>query len=298
MSHRKTTEEFINGANEIHNGKYDYSKVEYIRAHSKVCIICPEHGEFWQEPNQHLKGCGCPKCSGKYQWTTNEWIQEASIRNNNFYIYQNTHYINKSTKLTVTCPIHGDFNIMPYDHLCGHGCPKCVGKYHYTTEEWIEKANKVHCWKYNYSKTKYINSTSKVCIICPKHGEFWQNASHHLNGVECPMCGNVSKLEDKTKHLLLLLNVEYEQQKRFKWLGLQSLDFYLPQFCAAIECQGTQHFNEKEHFGGNDGLLKTKERDERKRKLCIENNVKLYYINYNENVEDKLNKILKEITEK
>ena len=298
MSHRKNTEEFIKEANIIHNGKYDYSKVEYSRAHSKVCIICPEHGEFWQEPNQHLKGYGCPKCSGKYQWTTKEWIQEASIRNNNFYIYKNTHYINKSTKLTVTCPIHGDFNIIPYDHLCGHGCPKCVGKYHYTNEEWIEKANKVHCGKYNYSKTKYVNSTSKVCIICPKHGEFWQNAGHHLSGVGCPMCGNVSRLENKTKEILQSLNIEYEQQKRFQWLGLQTLDFYLPQFCTAIECQGIQHFNEREHFGGSDGLLKVKERDTRKRKLCVENNVNLYYINYNENVEDKLNEILKEITEK
>ena len=297
MSRRKTTEKFISEANVIHNGKYIYSKVEYSRAHSKVCIICPEHGEFWQEPNQHLKGYGCPKCSGKYQWTTKEWIQEASIRNNNFYIYQNTHYINKSTKLTVTCPIHGDFNIIPYDHLCGHGCQKCVGKYHYTNEEWIEKANKVHCGKYNYSKTKYVNSTSKVCIICPKHGEFWQNADHHLSGVGCPMCGNVSRLENKTKEILQSLNVEYEQQKRFQWLGLQTLDFYLPQFCTAIECQGIQHFNEREHFGGSDGLLKVKERDTRKHKLCVENNVNLYYINYNENVEDKLNKILKEISQ-
>ena len=297
MSHRKTTEEFVTEANIIHNGKYDYSKVEYVRAHSKVCIICQKHGEFWQEPNQHLKGYGCPKCSGKYQWTTNEWIKEASKRNNSFYTYEKTHYINKSTKVIVTCPIHGDFKIIPYDHLCGHGCPKCSEKYHYTTNEWIEKANNVHCGKYDYSKTKYVNSTSKICIICPKHGEFSQNPSHHLSGVGCPMCGNVSRLENKTKEILQLLNVEYEQQKRFQWLGLQTLDFYLPKQNIAIECQGIQHFKENEHFGGNDGLIKTKERDERKRRLCVENNVKLFYINYDENVEDKLNKILKEITQ-
>lgn len=56
---RKTTEEFVNEANKIHNGKYDYSKVNYIDSNTKVCIICPIHGEFWQTPINHLCGKGC-----------------------------------------------------------------------------------------------------------------------------------------------------------------------------------------------------------------------------------------------
>jgi hypothetical protein len=295
MSHRKTTEQFIKEADVIHNKKYDYSKVEYIRAHSEVCIICPEHGEFWQTPNQHLKGYGCSKCGGNYKWTTEEWVREASKKNNYFYTYENTQYINKKTKVNVTCPIHGDFEIIPYDHLCCHGCPKCNGKYHYTTEEWIEKANQVHLNKYDCSKTIYINSKSKVCIICPKHGEFWQIANHHLNGVGCPMCGNVSKLEEKVCKLLNSLNIVNERQKHFQWLGLQSLDFYIPSKNIAIECQGIQHFEEVDHFGGESGLLEIRERDERKRNLCSENNVGLYYINYDDNIEEKLNYIISQI---
>lgn len=38
---------FIKEASEVHNNKYDYSKVNYYNAHKEVCIICPEHGEFW-----------------------------------------------------------------------------------------------------------------------------------------------------------------------------------------------------------------------------------------------------------
>ena len=45
-----------------HNNKYDYSKVDYINSRTKICIICPKHGEFWQTPANHLHGCGCPKC--------------------------------------------------------------------------------------------------------------------------------------------------------------------------------------------------------------------------------------------
>jgi hypothetical protein len=57
-----TTDEFAKKAAIRHNNKYDYSKVEYKCTDKKVCIICPEHGEFWQTPHSHLKGCGCPKC--------------------------------------------------------------------------------------------------------------------------------------------------------------------------------------------------------------------------------------------
>ena len=59
------TESFIQKAKEIHSDKYDYSKVEYIGSQTKICIICPKHGEFWQRPADHLRGCGCWKCGGK-----------------------------------------------------------------------------------------------------------------------------------------------------------------------------------------------------------------------------------------
>ena len=56
------TNDFIKRSNEIHGNKYDYSKVKCNGTKNKVCIICPEHGEFWQTVESHLKGCGCPKC--------------------------------------------------------------------------------------------------------------------------------------------------------------------------------------------------------------------------------------------
>lgn len=62
FSVRKTKEEFVNDAIKVHGNEYDYSKVDYIRNNIKVCIICPKHGEFWQTPNAHLCGRGCPLC--------------------------------------------------------------------------------------------------------------------------------------------------------------------------------------------------------------------------------------------
>ena len=56
------TVDFIKRANEVHNNKYDYSKTEYKGNADDVCIICPEHGEFWQRAGNHLRGVGCKQC--------------------------------------------------------------------------------------------------------------------------------------------------------------------------------------------------------------------------------------------
>lgn len=62
MPRKKTKEMFVSDAIKAHGHKYDYSKVNYVNNHTKVCIICQEHGEFWQLPKDHIKGKGCMKC--------------------------------------------------------------------------------------------------------------------------------------------------------------------------------------------------------------------------------------------
>ena len=71
--------------------------------------------------------------------------------------------------------------------------------------------------------------------------------------------------------------IEYKRHKKFDWLGLQHLDFYLPKYNIAIECQGEQHYKPIDYFGGNDGFISQKERDLRKFGKCKDNNVELLY---------------------
>jgi len=61
-SNKLTTEQFISKAKSIHGDKFDYSKTKYVNGETKVCIICPTHGESWIFPNQHLIGFGCRRC--------------------------------------------------------------------------------------------------------------------------------------------------------------------------------------------------------------------------------------------
>ena len=118
-------EQFIQKSNEIHNNKYDYSLVEYQNMKTKVKIICPIHGQFEQEPKHHLNGCGCPNCKG-FNKNTDKFIEESKLIHGNSYDYSLTEYINSQIPTIIICPIHGQFQQIPNNHLSKkYGCPSC-----------------------------------------------------------------------------------------------------------------------------------------------------------------------------
>ena len=288
------TNEFIEKAKKVHGDRYDYSKVEYVNTMSKVCIICPEHGEFWQSPNHHLSGNNCPKCSHRsYLHTTESFINEAKKIHGDKYDYSKVKYINSHTKVCIICPIHGEFYQLATNHLRGKGCPKCKSKsisekLLSSKDEFIRKANIIHGNKYDYSKVEYINSQEKVCIICPEHGEFWQAPNQHLRGNGCKLCRE-SHLEREIRVALSENNINFTVGHHFKWLGRQHVDFYLPDYNIAIECQGEQHFIKANRFNRKRTLEEIIEQDKNKNELCKLNNVIiLYYTN------DKIDKLIDE----
>lgn len=193
-----TTDKFIIKAKAIHSDKYDYSQVNYIGSKNKVEIICKEHGRFLQSPNVHLKGCGCSKCraidiSKLLSSDTDKFINKSRNIHNNKYTYEKTVYINNSTKVIITCPLHGDFEQIPNSHLLGHGCPECKAKnssklLKYDKQQFIEKAQTIHCGMYEYNNSEYSNAHSKINITCIKHGDFQQTPGQHLFGQGCPKC--------------------------------------------------------------------------------------------------------------
>lgn len=306
MVKKFTTKEFVAKAKKVHGDKYDYSKVEYINSRTPVTIICPIHGEFQQTPADHLMGHGCRKCgrmvvAKTLSNKTNSFIEKAKEIHGDRYDYSKVNYINNITKIKIHCNVCGcEFEQAPNNHLNGQGCPNCFGTKKKTTEEFIEEAKKIHGNKYDYSKVEYKGSKLPVIIICKKHGEFKQQPNSHLNGQGCPICKS-SKLEQEMRMFLTEKNIKFEEQKRFDWLGLQSLDFYLPDYKIGIECQGRQHYESSSYFGGIKQFIIQRERDNRKKKLCTENHVKIiYYTHYemainNKNTFENKEKILKTI---
>ena len=292
LKRSKGKDEFIKEATIKHNGKYDYSKVVYENNSTKVCIICPIHGEFWQTPAAHLSGKSCPKCAHRwYRYTTEEFINCAKNVHGDKYDYSKVDYKNNKTKICIICPIHGEFWQLPSAHLKGQGCPKCAnisnGKRKLMGfDKFIEKSKEIHKDKYDYSKVEYINNRTKVCIVCPIHGEFWQKPTKHLQGQGCPIC-NQYKLEKNIKHFLDENKIEYKYQYRAEWLknnnnNKLSVDFYLPKYNIAIECQGIQHFKPVEYFGGNYRFKQQIKNDYLKKNICKKHDINVLYIIENE----------------
>ena len=288
-----TTREFIEKAQKVHGDRYDYSKVEYVNTSTPVEIICHEkdssgveHGSFFQSPRNHLNGDGCPKCYRNFKKTTEEFIEQARLIHGDKYDYSKVIYKGNKVPVIITCPVHGDFMQAPLSHLQGQGCAKCyyersAKQRAIGTEKFIENARKVHGDKYDYSKVEYKNNRTPVCIICPKHGEFWQKPENHVIRKQgCPKCSE-SHMEREVDNCLKSLNITFVREKKFKWLIDKSylpLDFYLPEYNVAIECQGDQHFRSYDAFGGELSLKEIQRRDIIKNELCKNNNIKLLYL--------------------
>lgn len=308
MSKQRTTEEFIEEANKVHNSKYDYSMVDYKKAKVKVKIICPIHGIFEQIPNSHLGGSGCPICGDERTASSKRMSQKEFINRVKGiypqYDYSKVNYINARTKISLICPEHGEFQISPnFIFSKIRPCPKCskmevhkilIKK---TTEQFIRDARKIHGDKYDYSLVDYNGTHEKVKIICPIHGVFEQVAKAHLKGNNCPRC-HISHGEERILMWLnnhgYVVNQDYITQKHFKELGRRSYDFYIPSKNLLIEYNGKQHYQLSLYNYSPRKLKLQRHSDWLKRKFARDNRIELLTIPYTEfdNIESILeNKI-------
>ncbi|AUR86584.1 hypothetical protein NVP1087A_03 [Vibrio phage 1.087.A._10N.261.45.F9] len=198
---KKTTQEFISDAIKVHGDRYDYSLVEYKNSQSKVTIVCQKHGEFMQSPTKHSRGQGCKRCACELtnsarKPSADQFSENANKIHNDKYDYSKSIYVNAITKLTIICPDHGEFEQVPNSHLSGSGCPECKRKTLYNLkvsdiDDVIKGFESAHgAGTYNYEDVKYVNSMTKVEIICPKHGSFMQEPANHAKGVGCPSCAS------------------------------------------------------------------------------------------------------------
>lgn len=306
MPRKLTKEEFIAKAREVHGDRYDYSLVEYINNHTKVKIICSEHGIFEQNPGHHLLGYNCPKCKSQKNrerciMGINLFIDKANVVHNNKYNYSKVEYINSQTKICIICPIHGEFWQQPDSHLQGHGCPYCnfdkiSGANRSDTDSFIAKAKEKHGDRYDYSLVNYVNSHKKIRIICKRHGVFIQTPTNHLCGCGCPKCkeshGEIA-IKEYLKNKMIEHYCQYKINLSPKMFARNNLkiDFYLPKYNAFIEFNGEQHYKFKKMFHKNDeGFNKQVERDKRLKQYCKENKINLIVIKYNQI--DKIEEIL------
>lgn len=125
--------------------------------------------------------------------TNDEYIAKASPFHPNC-DYSESEYLGNDKPIKVICRTHGPFYPRANDHLSKRaGCPACAGVKRLDTPEFRKRSRKKHGNKYGYDKSVYVNTDTKVIIICFDHGDFLQTPHDHLRGAGCPTCAGVAK---------------------------------------------------------------------------------------------------------
>ena len=187
------TEKFIAKATAKHGDRYDYSKSVYTASTDKLIIICKTHGEFTQNPANHLTGNGCPYCAGKIQ-TTERTIKKLIDARGDRYDYSKVVYTKSNKKVKIICRIHGEFEQNIWQHIQGANCQTCsiiwnTERQKHNFDDLVKEFNITHDFAYDYSKSIYVNIDEPIEIICKKHGSFRQAPYHHRKiGAGCPIC--------------------------------------------------------------------------------------------------------------
>lgn len=274
MPAQLTTKEFVARSKQVHPDKFTYEKTVYVNAKTKVILTCIKHGTMTQNTGNHLFGSGCPKCASEatadnQRTDPKKFFADCKKIHKGFYSYKKSKYVSLFTKITITCPVHGDFVQIPANHRNGHGCRQCKIDGHsklttLTHGEFVTRSNKIHDNAYTYPD-RYLNGHRKINIECSDHGLFSQMPYQHLQGNGCPRCSNrQSKIENRVvtfveKHAVVI-------QRSRSIIPPLELDIYIPKKKLAIEINGNYWHSElHKHYGAH----------YEKAKACAEKRIRL-----------------------
>ena len=273
MSKKITTEIFIERSKQVHGDKYDYSKVIYTNNRTNIIITCKIHGDFLQNPANHMLGKGCKKCAND-----NLFLSSDNVINNiiekygDNYDYSKAKYVNSQSMIEIGCHKHGFFKKNYWGHMRSKGCPKCIqniklNKFNSNFNNIVIEKDSI----YSYSKVVYKGSKQKIEIVCPKHGSFWQTPNNHLSkNQNCPKCMNYGS-SNKEIELFNFINIYKNNttQSNKNILGRKEIDIYIPELKIGIEYNGLYWHSD---------LYKNRLYHLNKLKLANSNNIKLIQI--------------------
>lgn len=274
---------------------------EYEQANKKMLIHCNDCGHEWEAIPRSVAHSvhGCPKCKvakAKKDQAYKRFLSKINLNDWEVLEYKN------HTNVTVACKKCGWVRTTTASNIQRFGCKRCSSieaneDRRLTTEQFVERAKKIHGDKYNYSKVKYYNWNTPVEIICPIHGSFWQRPSKHLIGQNCPLCFE-SRGEEIIRLVLTKYNIPFEKEKQYKLYKNVYADYYINYNNKEyiIEMNGKQHYEPVDYFGGEEKFKEQIKRDLAFVDMCRNLNIKLFIIRYDENIVERTIDIIKQIT--
>lgn len=273
---------------------------DYKGANEKITIKCTSCGHEWRAIPRSVIGskCGCPKCGvqkAKFAMAKQRFLSKLDTN-----LYELVEY-KSPTEAIVKCKKCGNLRHTTPDNIIRYGCKVCASVKQneprkLTTKEFINRSKEIHGSRYDYSKAEYISWNTPICIICSKHGEFWQRAGKHLSGHNCPKCRE-SAGEELVRLALEESKIPFEREKHLQLYKKVLVDFYinLDGKEYIIEVNGEQHYMPIEYFGGQLHYEEQVKRDKALSDYCQENDIKLFIIKYNENKLERIQAIISEI---
>lgn len=325
---RKNQSKFKNSdyVNQLIEKATSYDGISYIKSENGyVYFNCSMHGQFRKRLDhlQEITHHSCPKCSKQvYSKLAGQTI--ASKCNVSEYVDITKYKLLEEctgacSKMKFLCVEHNEvFEATP--QRC-FGCDICKKEHHYKwakdwrhieQEEIIRRCKEIHP-EYDYSLVKYVNATTPIDIVCPKHGVFrmsYANLTNKSKPQNCPFCSKmhthkISKMTKEVLARLTALDIDYTTEKTFKGLKdkkVLPIDIYLPKYNAVIECQGVQHFRFVKSFcKDRKGFEYIKKHDKIKFDYFSQSDIKLYYYTskYNEDLipNDYFGKVYTDIDE-
>lgn len=318
MSQKFTFALFQEKASKKFNSKFKYFEKTYIDYNHPLKIECPIHGVFYKIAQDHFKSkYGCPKCGISHRndsrrGSLEKFISRAKKLYGEKFTYEKAFYKGINTPIVITCPTHGDFEVTPYEFLRHkYGCKKCYedDKNHHlrlSTKEFIKRVERKFPNLYDYSEVNYINSHTKVKIICKQHGPFYITPNNLLYSNEgCNQCKS-SKGERKIESILKRKDISFIREYKFKECKDKRplpFDFYLPDYNICIEYQGNQHFEIYDFSHGKlskerleEELKEIKKRDLIKKEFCKSNKINLLILTENSNLEKEIDQFILNIS--
>lgn len=152
MVAKLTKELFVARSVRTHGNKYSYDNSVYLGVKTDILIFCKAcQISFYQTPDNHMRGKGCPKCKCKKLQSNrsksiDSFIYDANNIHNKEYCYKFVVYKNTHTKVKIKHKKCGNiFYQTPHNHLAGNGCPNCfkgvAGNSSKIELEWIKSLN-------------------------------------------------------------------------------------------------------------------------------------------------------------
>ncbi|RWZ87303.1 MAG: hypothetical protein EO766_12320 [Hydrotalea sp. AMD] len=241
----KDTQSFIRQANLVHNNKYQYPD-PYVKGNTKIRIICPIHGIFYQTPINHsILGHGCKLCANELNRTLkahslSEFVDRSNKIHNDKYSYDNVVYVNNSTKIDIICPTHGIFHQRPGEHLRGVGCPKCTSRYSKPAIKWLQQISTnnniniqhmLNGGEYRIPNTRYY--VDGFCVetntVYEFYGDYWHGNPnifdpHEINATNYVTMGELYQRTVKKEQIIrdLGYNLIFIWESDYKKLPIEN----------------------------------------------------------------------------